>query len=555
MCGIFALLYQNMDIFDVSLNNSFMLGKKRGPEFSTFTKINDTTILFGFHRLAINGLDTISNQPITKHNTHLICNGEIYNYKQLIEQQGMQTTTHSDCEVISHAYHSLGPQCVSMLDGVFSFILYDEIKKQVMVARDPYGVRPLYMCYYIDGTIGFCSDIEPLLFNKNIKNIYNFPPGTYALFVVQNSKKWNMIHHERYFFNTSYILPITNEIKPIEYYMKTFVSYLHKAVQKRVENCEREIASLLSGGLDSSIISALVHRMYKEKTGLTLETYSIGLEGAEDLAYARIMSSHIGSNHQEIIVSNEDFIASIPEVIRHIESYDTTTVRASVGNWNIGKYIASHSKAKVIFNGDGSDELTGGYLYFHACKSNEDFHNETLRLLSEINRFDVLRSDKSISSHGLEPRTPFLDKELTRFYLSIPIQYRNHNETPNEDGSIVEKYFIRKAIELYDSTLLPHDILWRKKEAFSDGVSSLQKSWYEIIQDHMEIISTSFEHAYGHNIPNTKEQAYYRRLFEDYFTNHCSTLIPHYWMPNFVENATDASARSLQLYDTKSRMD
>ena len=189
-----------------------------------------------------------------------------------------------------------------------------------------------------------------------------------------------------------------------------------------------------------------VHRMYKEKTGHTLETYSIGLEGAEDLAYARIMSIHIGSNHQEIIVSNEDFIESIPDVIRHIESYDTTTVRASVGNWNIGKYIASHSKAKVIFNGDGSDELTGGYLYFHECKSNEDFHNETMRLLSEINRFDVLRSDKSISSHGLEPRTPFLDKELTRFYLSIPIQYRNHNKTPNEDGSIVEKYFIRKSI-------------------------------------------------------------------------------------------------------------
>ena len=170
-------------------------------------------------------------------------------------------------------------------------------------------------------------------------------------------------------------------------------------------------------------------------------------------------------------MTHDEMIESIPHVIKDIESYDTTTVRASVGNWNIGKYISQHSDSKVIFNGDGSDELAGGYLYFNACPNDEMFDEETRRLLKDIHRFDVLRSDKSISSHGLEPRTPFLDKELTRFYLSIPIEYRNHNQEQN-----CEKYFIRKSIEIYEPNLLPHDILWRQKEAFSDGISNIEKS-------------------------------------------------------------------------------
>ena len=252
--------------------------------------------------------------------------------------------------------------------------------------------------------------------------------------------------------------------------MFRLVQKLKESVRKRVDNCERDVASLLSGGLDSSLISALVCREYYEKTGTKLETYSIGLEGGVDLKYSELVANHIGSKHTTITVSEEDFISSIEDVIYDIESYDTTTVRASVGNWNVAKYIKENSNAKVIFNGDGADELMGGYMYFHCASNNKEFHDETLRLLSDISKYDVLRSDKSISSHGLEPRTPFLDKEFTRFYISIPIEYRNHNIFGN-----CEKYLIRKAFEIYCPDLLPKEVLWRKKEAFSDGVSSQKK--------------------------------------------------------------------------------
>ena len=196
------------------------------------------------------------------------------------------------------------------------------------------------------------------MFDTKIKKIEKFRPGTYA--IIKNNK---IILQEKYFFNISY-LPLQREL-PIEYYMFHALEYLKKAIYKRVQNCEREIACLLSGGLDSSIISSYVSRFYKEKTGKQIETYSIGLNGAEDLKFANKVSSHINSIHKNVIVSNECFLESIPNVIKDLESYDTTSVRASVGNWNIGKYISEHSKSKVIFNGDGADELMGGYMYFH----------------------------------------------------------------------------------------------------------------------------------------------------------------------------------------------
>ena len=543
MCGIFALLCSNNDLPSSVIHDAFMKGQKRGPEFSVFKKIQkqDYVLYIGFHRLAINGLDEVSNQPIIQNKNNLICNGEIYNYKTLYEKQNIIPKTNSDCEVILALYERNGPLCASMLDGVFSFILYDETKEQIMVARDPYGVRPLYECHYENGNIGFASDVECLTFEP-MKSIHPFEPGSYSLFQKDKQSSWNIIHREKYFFNSSY-LPLFSCHQPIEYYMHKFVMLLKESILKRVQNCERNIACLLSGGLDSSIISAFVRKMYFEKTGYVLQTYSIGLKDAEDLNYAKQVSTHIQSNHHEIIMSNEEMIDSIPYVIKDIESYDTTTVRASVGNWNIGKYISTHSDAKVIFNGDGADELAGGYLYFHACPNNELFDSETKDLLTKINRFDVLRSDKSISSHGLEPRTPFLDKELTRFYLSIPIEYRNHN-----NDNKCEKYFIRKAIETYEPTLLPHDVLWRTKEAFSDGISNAKKSWYEIIQENEEIKHMDHNTQWTYNIPKTKEQQYYRSIFDKYFPKPCETLIPYFWMPKFVDNAHDASARTLQLY-------
>jgi asparagine synthase (glutamine-hydrolysing) len=310
------------------------------------------------------------------------------------------------------------------------------------------------------------------------------------------------------------------------------------AVHKRVDNTERPVACLLSGGLDSSIVAALAAK-YCRNHGKILETYSIGLPGSEDLKHSSVVAAHIGSKHTQILCSEEDFLQSIPQVIQDIESYDTTTVRASVGNWNVGKYIKEHSDAKVVLNGDGADELMGGYMYFSACPDAEEFDRECIRLLENIHQFDVLRSDKSIASHGLEPRTPYLDPAFVNAYLSLPVQTRFHRY----HGKI-EKYVIRDIIKQYNPTLLPHDILYRRKEAFSDGVSSLQKSWYQMIQESVPPLDPLNYHS--HNQPTTGEQQYYRSIFRTFYYD-CDHLVPYFWMPKYV-NATDASARTLSQY-------
>ena len=242
------------------------------------------------------------------------------------------------------------------------------------------------------------------------------------------------------------------------------------------------------------------------------------------------------------------FFDAIPEVINAIESYDTTTVRASVGNYLVSKYIANHSEAKVIFNGDGSDEITGGYMYFHSSPNAESFDNECHRLLDYIYTFDVLRSDKSISSNGLEPRTPFLDREFVDMYMNIPLEYRYH--VANKD---CEKYLLRSAFS--EEGLLPDKVLWRTKEAFSDGVSSQKKSWYKIIEDKIkerkdiELLLSISPSVFTDNQPQTQEQLYYRCLFEKFY-NGMGHIIPYFWMPRFVK-AKDASARTLSVYSTE----
>jgi asparagine synthase (glutamine-hydrolysing) len=320
---------------------------------------------------------------------------------------------------------------------------------------------------------------------------------------------------------------------------------LNNAVKKRViGTTERPIACLLSGGLDSSLITALVKRYY---TGV-LETYSIGMTGSEDLKYAEQVAAYLGTKHTSIIVSEDEFFDAIPEVVRAVESYDTTTIRASVGNYLIGKYIAAHSQAKVIFNGDGSDELTGGYLYFHAVPNDMEFDKECKRLLTDIHAFDVLRSDKCISSHGLEPRTPFLDREWVSFYLSIPANIRNPRQKNNRE--CVEKFLLRATFSKLDPTLLPETILWRRKEAFSDGVSGTNKSWYEVIRDRLADNSADST-VLRKTIDSdglTNEQHYYKSIFLAAYPG-CEQVVPYYWMPRFVE-ATDASARTLDIYKT-----
>lgn len=673
MCGIFSILNVSVDaknrLHELGIELAFEEGKYRGPEYNTLQYVQENAI-FGFHRLAINGLDEISNQPLTnnRHNVILICNGEIYNFRELIEKFEINTNTNSDCEVILHLYEKVGiEQTLQLLDGVFAFILMDlrDANKPVChVARDPLGVRPLFMLSGIERinnlpVIAFASEIKMLTplrdtllhINRfNLSDNYkidSFLPGTYRSFNSVHINKiqhiWREVYNERYFSlsfspvdynyyfnnvtgNNSEEYVNANHTLYISQCKTSIRNTLIQAVKKRVLTTDRPIACLLSGGLDSSLITSIVLSIYKQRPDYKnlppLETYSIGMNESEDSRYAEKVAKFLGTKHTTIELSEQDFLDAIPEVIYKIESFDTTTVRASVGNYLVAKYIKEHSEAKVIFNGDGSDELTGGYLYMHHAENAHIFDGECRRLLKDIHYFDVLRSDRSISTNGLEPRTPFLDKRFVQTYLSIDENLRfvgtkifvdGSNKLPfkeqikemypfNECNRPCEKWLLRTSFDTLDpitmQPYLPKEILWRTKEAFSDGVSSNNRSWFEIIQQHLDCnnyevrknsSSTTWieercyirqlntdnrdgylimyslkkefekylqewenERKYGNNIKShmqsrTLEQFFYRKVFEYFFGYENEFIIPYFWMPKFIQ-AKDCSARSLNIY-------
>lgn len=562
MCGIYSIfdvLKKDKEKIQKILYPLFMKGRLRGPEYSTFKSYNidERCYTLGFHRLAINGLNENSNQPFEIDDIKLICNGEIYNYKELIQKHNLNVRTDSDCEVILHMYKMYGiERTLQLLDGVFSFILIDERenKKHMYVARDPFGVRPLYeWSIMISGfnnvLFGFSSELKSVCSQESVYvlSTSQFTPGSLSHYSTNDKNVWEEMKRNKIYYNVDNI--ISKNIEKDSLYDSIYTS-LYNSVRKRVLTTDRPIACLLSGGLDSSLITCLVKKVIDESHKQNiLETYSIGLEGSEDLKYARKVASYLKTKHTEVIVSEKEFLNSIPKVIYNIESYDTTTVRASVGNYLISEYISIHSDAKVIFNGDGSDEVCGGYLYFHMSPDKESFDNECKRLLKNIHYYDVLRSDRSISSNGLEPRTPFLDPNFVKTYLSIPCEIRY--ETTKKH---CEKYLLRKAFS--EKNLLPEEVLWRTKEAFSDGVSSHCKSWYEIIQEYVEknIDKINMNLINTKNcktmFPRTIEQHYYFNVYSSFYKG-CENVIPEYWMPRFVENSTDASARTLSIYKDK----
>jgi asparagine synthase (glutamine-hydrolysing) len=610
MCGIFALLNEDGsgDVLPRAyIEEQFKKGQKRGPEFSTLQTVMLNT-MFGFHRLAINGLNPESNQPLCYNDVVLICNGEIYNYKELYDMMDVKPISSSDCEVIIHLYIKYGiEQTLQMLDGEFSFALLDNRTYggicKLYLARDPYGVRPLYWLKpnvvkpKRAHSFAFASEMKVLysMYNKLNKltraerfqnrgdvrhtkyTIEQFAPGSYMSFVQPFGlcTQWSYVEQKIYHtpgFRSNMHQDNENMVDII----RNVQMHLINAVNKRCGATDRPVACLLSGGLDSSLVAALANEYHKEHNLPTLETYSIGLEGATDLAYAKEVAEHLGTKHTTIVLTEDDFLKAIPDVIASIESYDTTTVRASIGNWLLGKYISEHSTAKVILNGDGSDELAGGYLYMKYAGDSIEFDRECRRLLKDIHAFDVLRSDKSISSHGLEPRPPFLDRAWVDYYLSIPHKFRCLTDIT--DDSVMEKQLIRQAFskEYYlnsnDAELLPNSVLWRRKEAFSDGVSTENRSLYKIIQEHTDkvvkdllgdmfdyfkhiVASTSDTIARSHPdmamvgdhlLPKTTEQFYYRQQFEKHYSG-MGKILPYFWMPKYV-NANDASARTLKLY-------
>ena len=564
MCGIWAVLGEPLPSEEAKALLRAL--KARGPEGARLAHGNNYQL--GFTRLAINGLNEAGMQPMSDGGWSWVCNGEIYNWKELAKRHELESKSGSDCEVLGGLISKLGAQTdartvFQSLDGVFATVLVEEASGLAFVARDPYGVRPLFVgyilgseddfesgkyttdraCMFVDGkprpvaSIVFASELKALPLEQCYR-VEAFPPGHYAAY---DLKTLTRVGFEAY-----HTVPVLkNPLFDLAAMAGLgLFTALDKAVSKRMLT-ERPVAALLSGGLDSSLIAAMVQRELKRVDAPALKTFSIGFEGSEDLRYARMVAEHIGSEHTEIIATPEDFWAAIPDVVRDIESFDITTVRASVGNWLVSREIARRTDCKVVFNGDGSDEVFGGYKYFYAAPSNEAFEAETGRLLTDIHYFDVLRSDRSISSHGLEARTPFLDKQFVGVARSIPTELRR-----SVRGKIIEKNILRDAFE--KSKLLPREVLWRAKEAFSDGVSGKEKSWYEICQEKaLEEVGEGWEAAaakYTHLTPKTAEAYYYRSLFEKYYGSVAEkAVVPYHWMPRWTPGATDPSARTLAI--------
>jgi asparagine synthase (glutamine-hydrolysing) len=302
---------------------------------------------------------------------------------------------------------------------------------------------------------------------------------------------------------------------------------------------DRPFGCLLSGGLDSSLIVSILSKLLA-KNNKRLDTFSIGMAGSTDIEYARMVAKHCNTIHHEVIVTKEQMLSTIPKVIEQIESYDTTSVRASTPMYILCKYIKENTDIKVIFSGEGSDEVLGGYLYFHKAPDSKSFKEENIRLLTDINFFDCLRADKCISVHGLEGRFPFLDVDFINYCMSIDSKLK----MPTMER--MEKYLLREAFSVGD--YLPREVLWRVKEAFSDGVSKQDNSWYKIIQDHIENdqdIDTS--KIYEHCQPILKESFYYRKIFDELYKGR-EKLVPYYWLPKWNSNETDPSARKLSNY-------
>jgi asparagine synthase (glutamine-hydrolysing) len=541
MCGIFAYLGNTLEP-DI-IERMCMKTKKRGPDNNILKTIHKN-LTFGFHRLAIMDTSFKGNQPLfhPKKPYAIICNGEIYNHKKLIEENGFETYSNSDCEVVLYLYEKYGiDETLRMLDSeAFAFCIYDGEKEELIVARDRFGVRPLFIGTRKNKEVIIASEAKSIV-NLIIDSeaLEQFKPGTWISYDINTYSE----KEKNQYYKPKYAVRMVSDEKII---CSNIRDLLTKSVKKRLMS-ERPIGCLLSGGLDSSLISAIVAREFKLNGKGTLNTFSIGLKGSTDLKYARLVADHIGSNHHTIELTEQDFLDAIPEVIYHVESYDTTTIRASVGNYLVGKYIKENTDITVVFNGDGSDEQSG-YLYMANAPDVNAFKEECERLLSEIHYFDVLRSDRALSSNwSLETRAPFLDTDFVNYYMSIYTELKMY---PTSER--IEKYLLRKAFD--DDNLLPSIVLWRRKEAFSDGCSSNERSWHHIIQEHIDKVLSDEEFdrlksIYKYNEPQMKETYYYRTIFESFYPNR-GNLIPHYWLPKWNGKQKDPSARELEHYDT-----
>jgi len=569
------------------LYNAFSQIKHRGPDRSIFREVDDLFYFFlGFHRLSIMDTSTSGDQPFIidtpERTIYCLVNGEIYNYETIQKEYAHildnKLKSKSDCEVIPHLYKEFGvKKLFSILHGEFAIAIVDIDREnntmKLYLGRDRFGVRPLFFSDTPE-SICFSSEMKALIeVVSDTKTIKYIRPGTILLKELVYSQDRSVVHsvgYEHQYYDTYYPMQLSSEPSlecssapsstpsstpssefssehKINQVLETIRSTFEHSVIEMM-NSDRDMGALLSGGLDSSLVVSIASK-YLHSVGKRLKTFSIGLPGSTDREYAELVANFCDTDHTHIEFTNEQFLSALVEIIRVTETFDTTTIRASTGQYLVSRWISQNTNIKVLLIGDGSDELTGGYMYFHLAPTLEDFHNENKKLLSEISVFDVLRADRGIASNGLEARVPFLDHKFVDLYMSIdPILRVPIAQHPNTKP--IEKWLLRKSFDT--NTYLPDQVLWRKKEAFSDGVSSVQKSWYSIVQDYTETIYSDQDlldagQKFIHCPPRTKEALYYREIFEQYYPN-CSHVIPHYWLPNWCGAINEPSARVLDVY-------
>lgn len=560
MCGIFNIVNlkrKNLDV--VKLFEDFMNLKNRGPDSSHFQIYNN--VIIGFHRLAIIDPKYGSNQPFILEDENrtviFIANGEVYNYKEIIERYSLSSEVKSDCFVIPQIYMNMlktgktddfNRFIKEEVNGEFAGIIheFDNLKnlRKIIVFRDEVGVRPLYYNPNPTDALLFTSEVKGAQsFDGDLKE---FPPGhifTYTFDELEN------VSCDKYNYTSIYdVIPI--ELSDEEH-LKNVQTAVLNSVRRRLA-ADRPFAFLLSGGVDSSLVAALSAKIL----GKPIRTFCCSIKGEDgkgvgtDLAYSKMVAEHIGSNHTEVLFTPEEGLAAIPDVIRTICSHDITSIRASVGQYLVCKFIGQNTDSKVLLCGEGPDEVCSSYLFNWYAPDGDALDRCAKEYVKNIHYYDVKRADRCICRWGLEGRVPLLDPEFIKTYWTIPSEKR----MPTYKG--LEKWWLRAAFK--DAGILPDEVLWRQKSAFSDAISSKEKSWFSIIQEFVEDKVSDKEmieaaKKYPYCTPQTKEAYYYRKIFCEIFGEDRQNIIPHFWQPkwdsngNMINEYIDPSARILNV--------
>jgi asparagine synthase (glutamine-hydrolysing) len=535
MCGIFASIgskYFHYDLEDI--RERFNNIQHRGPDNTDTCYIQSRIMstFLGFHRLAIMGLSSVENKILSEDGVYVLCNGEVYAHREFARKESLSLQTDSDCETILKMYNNYihnrefaesmnlwstieyMKRLTATLDSVYAYIIWDSKREILIVARDRIGIRPLFYNENRE-TLEFCSEEKGLHLNADTKQ---FPPG-HILY-----KQRGFTHLEKW-WEPPQISHVSEALAKV-----MINKLLTESIRKRLVS-DRPTGFLLSGGLDSSLVASIAAKLMPT---ISITTFSIGYPDSPDLEAAKKVASRLGSHHHEVIMTDDNIRDNLKDLIWTLGTYDITTIRASMPMYILSRYISKQTDIRVLFSGEGADELFAGYLYLHKAPTPNKLQIELNRLISELHLFDVRRADRTTARWGLELRVPFLDADFANFVMALHPIYKMGKDR-------IEKKILRDSFKNY----LPDSILYRQKEAFSDGVGSRSVELLKNMAENNFIMYTSPLKKFAQ--PQTLEAKYYYSIFKELFGDFNDTS--HYWMPRWSPEAGhDPSATKLSNY-------